>query len=97
MSTDNDDNSYYAEIQTDQYGYAHIVWQDAMDYLDSGSDYDIFYRKFSGQIDGEVTNTSGTGIFQNLEYGEIIILAGIVGGFQIILAIITFLALRRKK
>ncbi len=94
VSTDNDDNSYYAEIQTDEYGYAHIVWQDAMDYLDSGSDYDIFYRKFSGQISGEENDT---GIFQNIEFGEIIILAGIVGGFQIILAIITFLALRRKK
>lgn len=94
VSVDNDDNSYYPEIAADPNGFIHIVWQDAMDYLGSGTEYDIFYRKFSGTI--EVTETE-SGLFQNLDVGEIIILVSILGGFQIILAVITYFALKRKK
>jgi len=92
VSVDNDDNSYYPEIATDSNGFIHIIWQDAMDYLGCGSEYDVFYRKFSGTV----VDTEA-GLFKNLDFGEIIILAGILGGFQIILAVITYFALRKKK
>ncbi len=92
VSTDNDDNSYYPEVATDINGFIHIIWQDAMDYLGSGTDYDVFYRKFFGSIED-----LQSGIFQNLDIGEIIILVGILGGFQIILAVIIYFALKKKK
>ena len=93
VSTENDDNSYYSVVRTDTAGTVHIIWQDAMDFLGSGTDYDVFYRKLSGPID----ETTQPGIFQALDIGEIIILAAIFGGFQIILAVITYLLLRKRK
>ncbi len=93
VSTENDDNSYNPIVKTDTAGAVHIIWQDAMDFLGSGSDYDVFYRKLSGPI----TETTQPGIFQTLDIGEIIILVAILGGFQIILAVITYLLLRKRK
>ncbi len=93
VSTENDDNSYYSVVRTDTTGTLHIIWQDAMDFLVSGTDYDVFYRKLSGPID----ETTQPGIFLTLDVGEIIFLAAIIGGFQIILAVITYLLLRKRK
>ncbi|MCE7746803.1 MAG: hypothetical protein GPJ51_00270 [Candidatus Heimdallarchaeota archaeon] len=93
VSTENDDNSYYSVVRTDTTGTVHIIWQDAMDFLGSCTEYDVFYRKLSGSI----TETTQTGIFQTMDIGEIIILAAIVGGFQIILTVITYLLLRKRK
>ncbi len=92
VSTDNDGNSFSSKVITDSAGYVNFIWQDDMEYLGDNYDYDMFYRKLSGPIE-----EAQTGIFQTLDIGEIIVLAAIVGGFQVLLVVITYLLLRRRK
>lgn len=44
-----DDNSYFSSISKDSKEHLHVIWYDyTNDLLDSGSDADVFYKKFVG-------------------------------------------------
>ncbi len=46
ISVNSNDYSDNADIAVDQLGNVHVVWDDAHEYLTSGSDLDVFYRKW---------------------------------------------------
>ena len=47
VTTGNTGNSYEPTITADDSGNAHIAWEDNMDYGDSGTDKDIFYKRWN--------------------------------------------------
>lgn len=95
VSTECNDDSAKPAIITDSTGYTHVFWEDRTDILGAGGEGDVFYTRLFGTITEETDEP--TGLFQNLNVGEIIIFAAIVGGFQIILALITYVLLRKRK
>ncbi|MCE7742855.1 MAG: hypothetical protein GOP50_10410 [Candidatus Heimdallarchaeota archaeon] len=46
VSTESTEISYQPAIAADSYGDVHIVWRDYTDYLSSGTDIDIFYKRW---------------------------------------------------
>jgi ribosomal protein L31 len=56
----NDSNCPYILVDVD--GVVHVVWSDGTDYLNSGSDFDVFYRKklLNSWLDVEVVTINST-------------------------------------
>ncbi len=46
VSTESADNSYYPTIAVDDSGNLHLTWMDWTDYSGSGTDADIFYKRW---------------------------------------------------
>lgn len=64
ISTESGDDSYLPSIATDTFSNIHVAWQDTTNYLGSGSDADVFYKRwdastFSWTIT-EVVSTEST-------------------------------------
>ena len=64
ISTISADGSYLGKIAVDSLGNIYIVWQDFTDYLSAGTDFDVFYRKWSSSSETwstvEVLSTDST-------------------------------------
>ncbi len=64
VSTESTADSYYPTIATDGSGNAHIAWQDYTDYGGSGSDADVFYKRWNATTAAwtttEVVSTEST-------------------------------------
>jgi parallel beta-helix repeat protein len=63
VSTESTDDSYYPSLAVDSSGNIHIAWHDQTDYGDSGTDNDIFYKKYvpdNGWTTTEVVSTEST-------------------------------------
>ncbi|MBY9001186.1 MAG: hypothetical protein KGD64_09750 [Candidatus Heimdallarchaeota archaeon] len=76
ISTESSLNSWRPSIIADSIGQIHVVWDDQTDYDGSGSDYDIFYKKFVGppqtpQLFPIMPNPSSSGIV-NLYWSDVI-------------------------
>jgi len=64
VSTESTDDSAAPSLAVDSAGNIHIAWYDATDYAGSGTDADIFYKKFvvgTGWTNTEVVSTESTG------------------------------------
>ena len=46
ISTESTDTAQFPEIAIDSVGNLHVVWEDLTDYLSSGTDRDIFYKRW---------------------------------------------------
>ena len=46
ISTESTDTAQFPEIAIDSIGNLHVVWEDLTDYLSSGTDRDIFYKRW---------------------------------------------------
>jgi hypothetical protein len=63
ISTTSTGDSFYPDVAVDSAGSVHIVWDDYTDYQGSGTDSDIFYRRYdrgSGWSDVEVISYGTT-------------------------------------
>ncbi len=47
VSTGTTENSFHPIVRTDSEGNVHTMWFDSSELLESGSDYDIFYRMYN--------------------------------------------------
>lgn len=47
VSTESTGNSYNPSLAVDTLGNVHVAWDDLTDYLESGTDEDIFYKVFA--------------------------------------------------
>ncbi len=69
------DNPGYPSLTVDNLGHIHVIWYDDFDYFSSGSDRDIFYRKFIGPppapILGNSLLNSSTEITVNLDWDDV--------------------------
>jgi len=45
VSSESNQESYRGIIKVDDEGTVHVAWKDHTDFLDSGDDWDIFYKK----------------------------------------------------
>ena len=65
VSTESTSNSNHATIAVDSAGNLHVVWEDLTNYGGSGTDYDIFYKRWntisSTWAMTEVVSTESTG------------------------------------
>ena len=64
VSTQSTEDSYDPSSAVDSSGNVHIAWTDETSYLGSGTDKDIFYRRYepgSGWITVDVVSTQNTG------------------------------------
>ncbi len=64
VSTESTSYSYDPSLAVDSAGNVHIAWRDGTDYGGSGSDSDIFYRRYEvgfGWTTTEVVSTESTG------------------------------------
>ncbi|MCG3254809.1 MAG: hypothetical protein KAU62_01910, partial [Candidatus Heimdallarchaeota archaeon] len=65
VSTVNTEHSYNPSLVTDSGGNIHIAWHDATDYAGSGTDTDIFYKRWNASSSSwtltEVVSTESTG------------------------------------
>lgn len=65
VSTESAANSRQPSIFADSDGNVHLVWEDKADYLDAGTDRDIFYKRFdaasSAWTSAEVISTDSSG------------------------------------
>ncbi len=72
VSTESTSASVYPKIAIDLFDSAHIVWMDSTDYLSSGTEPDIFYKRWDNQTSSwtvtEVVSAESTGqsIFEHL-------------------------------
>ena len=48
VSTESISGSYSHEIVIDEMDHVHVVWSDQTDYLNAGTDSDIFYKQWNG-------------------------------------------------
>ncbi|NPD87769.1 MAG: hypothetical protein HGN29_03550 [Asgard group archaeon] len=48
VSVESSDFSQYASIVSDNFGFIHCIWKETDDLGESGTDDDLFYRKFAG-------------------------------------------------
>jgi len=71
VSTESTDDSYDPTIAVDGAGNVHVTWEDITDYSGSGTDYDIFYKRWNASsstwtttevVSTESTDTSGSGM-----------------------------------
>ena len=64
ISTESKNHSYSASISLDNSGNLHVVWEDLTDYGGSGTDSDIFYKRWKVTTDDwtatEVVSTEST-------------------------------------
>ncbi len=68
VSTESTSHSYYPWLSVDSAGNVHIAWQDVTNYGDSGTDYDIFYKRYEvgvGWTTTEVVSTESTSSSQH--------------------------------
>ncbi len=65
VSTESTGDSVYPSITIDAAGNVHITWSDGTDYLSSGTDEDIFYKRWDATTSAwttiEVVSTESTG------------------------------------
>ena len=65
ISTESTGNSDYPSIAVDSAGNVHIAWRDSANYAGSGSDMDIFYKRWNASSSlwttTEVVSTESTG------------------------------------
>ncbi len=66
ISTESSESSYDPSIVSDTEGNIHVVWEDYTDYDSSGTDSDIFYKKW----DGDFLNWSITEVISVLNTGD---------------------------
>ena len=62
LSLDPDDVSYEPRVHVDNLNHLHFIWYDNTEYLGSGLDYDIFYRKFVGPPEATTLESFDTDI-----------------------------------
>jgi multiple sugar transport system substrate-binding protein len=63
VSTESTSDSHYPSLAVDSSGNVHIAWEDDTDYAGSGTDADIFYKRFEvgvGWTATEVVSTNST-------------------------------------
>jgi len=65
VSTESTSYSYNPSLAVDAAGDVHIAWEDSTDYLESGTDQDIFYKRWDDSTESwtttEVVSTESTG------------------------------------
>ena len=64
VSTESTEISWMPIVEVDSTGSVHVIWTDYTDYLGSGIDQDVFYKKWesgSGWTTTEVVSTESTG------------------------------------
>ncbi len=67
VSTESIADSFFPSIAADSLGNIHVAWYDNTDYAGSGTDWDIFYKRWnsSSWTTTEVVSTESTGTSEN--------------------------------